>query len=138
MDMTAPGGVERRSLTSLFSDLWRETTALVHEEAELAKAEVSEKVTQIGSGVAAIAIGGAIIFSGFLVLLAAAVGALYMVLDTDHRIWMAPLIVGVVVLVLGFVALAIGRRELKARNLAPDMTLQSMRDNANLVKGHVQ
>jgi hypothetical protein len=138
MDMTAPGGVERRSLTSLFSDLWRETTTLVHEEAELAKAEVSEKVTQLGSGVAAIAIGGAIVFSGFLVLLAAAVGALYMMLDTEHRIWMAPLIVGVVVMVLGFVALYIGRRELRAGNLAPKLTLQSMQNNADLVKGHVQ
>ena len=35
---------ETRSLIALFSDLWRETSTLVHEEAELAKAELSEKV----------------------------------------------------------------------------------------------
>lgn len=131
-------GPERRSLMSLFADLWRETATLVHEEAELAKAEMSEKVNQLSSGLAAILIGGAIVFSGFLVLLGAAVGALYMTLSTEHRIWIAPLVVGLVVAVLGFIALAAGRRELKARNLVPDMTVESMQRNAQLVKGHIQ
>ncbi len=134
--MDPPNGADNRSLMGLFSDLWRETSTLVHDEAELAKAEISEKVSQLGSGAAAIAIGGAIVFSGFLVLLGAAVGALYMMMSTDHRIWLAPLIVGLVVVVLGFVALAAGRKELKAENLAPQRTLDSMRDNAQFVRGH--
>jgi hypothetical protein len=139
MDSTTPfEGAERRSLMSLFTDLWRETATLVHEEAELAKAEMSEKVSQFGTGLAAILVGGAIVFSGFLVLLGAAVGALYMMMSTDHRIWIAPLVVGLVVAVLGFIALAAGRRELKARNLAPEKTIDSMQRNAELVKGHVQ
>lgn len=138
METTAPRNGEGRSLAGLFSDLWRETSTLVHQEAELAKAEISEKVSQVGTGAAAMAVGGAILFSGFLVLLGAAVGALYLLLDTEHRVWLAPLIVGVVVMVIGFIALAVGRKELKARNLAPQHTLDSMRDNAQFVKGHVQ
>jgi xanthine/uracil permease len=138
MDTTAPRSGETRSLAALFSDLWRETSTLVHQEAELAKAEISEKVSQVGTGAAAIAIGGAIVFAGFLVLLGAAVGALYLMLDTEHRVWLAPLIVGVVVMVIGFIALAVGRKELKTRNLAPSHTLDSLRDNAQFVKGHVQ
>jgi hypothetical protein len=138
MDTTTAGrSPEGRSLISLFSDLWRETSALVHEEAELAKAELSEKVSQVGTGVAAVAIGGAIVFSGFLVLLGAAVGALFLVLDTEHRVWLAPLIVGLVVVVLGFIALAMGRKELKANNLAPTRTLDSMRASAQQLKGHL-
>jgi hypothetical protein len=138
MDTTASRNPEGRSLISLFSDLWRETSALVHEEAELAKAELTEKVSQVSTGVAAVAIGGAIVFSGFLVLLGAAVGALFLVLDTEHRVWLAPLIVGLVVVVLGFIVLAMGRKELKANNLAPSRTLDSMRQSADLVKGHLQ
>ena len=145
MDSTTTPGMESpqrsgetRSLMALFSDLWRETSTLVHDEAELAKAEISEKVSQLGSGAAAIAIGGAIIFAGFLVLLGAAVGALYLMMSTEHRIWIAPLIVGVVVVVIGFIALAVGRKELKAENLAPTRTMDSMRDNAQLVQGHLQ
>ncbi len=143
MDMTAPRDSTRRDqdarpLMSLFGDLWRETSTLVHDEVELATAEISEKVSQLGTGAAAIAVGGAIVFAGFLVLLGAATGALYMMMSTEHRIWLAPLIVGLVVVVLGFVALGIGRSELKAKNLAPQRTIDSMRDNAELVKGHVQ
>ncbi|HEX2199531.1 MAG TPA: phage holin family protein, partial [Burkholderiales bacterium] len=56
---------QSRSLVGLFSDLFRETSTLVHEEAQLAKAEISEKVSQLGAGVAAIAPRGAIMLAGF-------------------------------------------------------------------------
>ena len=64
---------ERRSLIGLFSDLWRETSALFRAEAELAKAELSEKVSQATAGVTSLAIGGLVAFAGLLVLLDAAV-----------------------------------------------------------------
>lgn len=128
---------EGRSLIALFSDLWRETSTLVHEEAELAKAEISEKVSQVGTGVAAIAIGGAIVFAGFIVLLFAAVNGLAMMLPPDHAEWLAPLIVGLAVMLIGFIALAKGRSELKASNLTPERTAESLRRDGQLVKEHV-
>jgi hypothetical protein len=129
---------EGRSLIALFSDLWRETSTLVHEEAELAKAEMSEKVSQVGTGVAAIAIGGAIVFAGFIVLLLAAVNALELMLPPEHADWLAPLIIGLAVIVIGFIALAAGRHELKAGNLRPERTMQSLRRDGELVKEHVR
>jgi hypothetical protein len=128
----------QRSLIGLFGDLWRETSTLVRDEAELAKAEISEKISQLGAGVAEIAAGGAILFAGFIVLLFAAVGALEMLIDSEHAIWMAPLIVGLVVMIAGFIALQKGRKEMKAENLAPRRTLQSLRDDAQLAKEHVK
>src|SRR5688572_15846279 len=95
-----------RSLMALFSDLLRETSSLVHNEAELAKVEISEKVSQVGNGLA------------------------------EHADWLAPLIVGVVVMVLGFVALQRGRRNVKPDNLAPERTMESLRRDAQMVKGH--
>lgn len=129
---------EGRSLIALFSDLWRETSALVHNEAELAKAEMSEKVSQVGTGVAAIAIGGAIVFAGFIVLLLAAVNGLALMLPPEHAGWLAPLIVGLAVIVLGFIALGTGRHELKATNLKPARTMDSLRRDGELVKEHVR
>jgi hypothetical protein len=129
---------EGRSLIALFSDLWRETSTLVHEEAELAKAEISEKVSQVGTGVGAIAIGGAIVFAGFIVLLLAAVNGLALLLPPDHAAWLAPLIVGLAVMVLGFVALNHGRHELQASNLKPERTMHSLRRDTELVKEHVR
>jgi hypothetical protein len=138
METAAHAGIERRSLVNLFADLLRETTTLVHQEVQLAKAEMSEKVTDISSGLVAMAIAGAVLFAGFLVLLGAIVGAIYLAMSTEHRVWIAPLTVGVVVLVIGFITLAAGRRQLTARHLAPDRTLDSLRRNAELVKGHLQ
>jgi len=129
---------QERSLLSLFSDLWRETTTLVHEEAELAKAELSEKVSQVTTGAGEIAAGGAILFAGFIVLLLAAMGALELMLPTEHAIWIAPLIVGLVVMIVGYIALARGKKQMQAESLAPQRTLESLKRDARLAKEHLK
>src|SRR5947207_1415983 len=83
-----------RTLIGLFSDLWRETSTLVHDEVELARVEVSAKVGQIRSGIAVLATATVILFAGFLILLLAAVNALALVLPEDSAAWLAPLLVG--------------------------------------------
>lgn len=127
----------RPSLGSLFSDLWRQTTTLVQEEAELAKAEVSDKVSQAASGAGTMAAGGAVLYAGFLALLVAAANALMFVLPAEHALWLSPLIVGVVVMAVGFAIYASGRSDLKARNLRPSRTMQSLRRDGQLVKEHI-
>ena len=140
MDTTAPRHTqaENRSLIALFSDLFRETSTLVHQEAELAKAEISEKVSEVGKGIAALAIGGAILIAGFMLLLFAAANGLAMMLPEEHANWIAPLIVGLAVMVLGFIALGIGKRELSGTNLTPSRTMDSLRQDGQLVKEHVK
>jgi putative superfamily III holin-X len=128
---------ENRSLISLVADLFRETSTLVHQEAELAKAELSEKVSEVGKGIAAIAIGGAILFAGFIVLLLAACNGLAMMLPEQHAGWLAPLIVGLAVMVLGFIAVGIGKHELSGSNLKPSRTMESLRQDSQLVKEHL-
>jgi hypothetical protein len=127
-----------RTLVGLFMDLWRETSTLVHDEVELARAEVSEKVSQVGTGVAVVATAAAVLFAGFLMLLFAAVNALAVTLPEESAPWLAPLLVGVAVVIIGFIALAMGRAELKARNLKPERTLQSLRNDREMVKEHIK
>ena len=124
-----------RSLVGLFSDLLRESSTLVQEEAALAKAEISEKVSQLGSGAAAI--GAAILFAGFIVLLFAAVNALAMFLPPEHAAWLAPLVIGLIVMIVGYIALSKGRKEFKAESLKPSRTMDSLRRDTELVKGHL-
>ena len=125
-----------RSLMGLFADLWRETQTLVHQEAQLAKAEISQKVSQVASGAGEIAAGGAVLFAGFIVLLFAAVGALELMLDTEHSVWLAPLIVGLVVMIIGYVLLSRGRTQISAEKLAPERTMESLQRDARLAKEH--
>jgi hypothetical protein len=127
---------EGRSLIALFSDLWRETSTLVHKEAELAKAEMSEKVSQVSTGLAELAIGGLIVFAGFIVLLIALSNGLAHVLPEEQADWLAPLIVGAVVMVFGFIALMRGKSNVKPESMAPERTMESLRRDAQMVKGH--
>lgn len=127
-----------RSLVSLFADLWRETSTLVHDEVELARVEVSEKIDKAGTALAVIATAAVFLFAGFLILLLAAVNALAILLPEEMAPWLSPLIVGVVVLVAGLIALSKGRHDLSVRNLKPEKTLESVRRDSEMVKEHVK
>jgi hypothetical protein len=72
------------------------------------------------------------------VLLGAAVGALWRVLPPDMAPWLAPLIVGAIVAIVGGVMLSGGLKKLKAENLKPERTLQSLRADRDLAKEHLQ
>jgi uncharacterized membrane protein YqjE len=127
-----------RSLVSLFMDLWRETSTLVHDEIELARVEVSEKIDKAGTALAVIATAAVFLFAGFLMLLLAAVNALAILLPEDMAPWLSPLAVGVVVLFAGLIALSKGRHDLSARNLKPERTVESVKRDGELVKEHVK
>jgi hypothetical protein len=127
----------RRPLVGLFSEVWRDSATLIRKEAELAKTEIAEKVAQAGTGIASIAVGGVICFAGFLLVLFAAVGAVAMALPEDYAPWLAPLIVGAVVLAAGATLLLIGRGKLKNGNFKPSRTTRSVRRDAEVVKEHL-
>lgn len=126
-----------KPLSGLVADLWRESADLLREEAALAKAELSEKGSQLGLGMAWLAAGAAILLAGTFFLLAAGVAALAMALPEDHAAWMAPLIVGIVVAVLGAVIMARGRRNLAPDKLKPTQTARSVRKDVEVLKEHM-
>jgi len=129
-----PGPKAERSIGSLFSDLARETSLLFRQEVALAKAEASEKVAQLGVGAGLVAAGGVVAFAGFLALLAAAVLGLSKVVEP----WLAALIVGVVVLVVGAALAWIGKTRLTADKLTPRRTIRSLQDDAAWAKEQVR
>jgi len=128
----------RRPLVGLISDLWRESATLLRDEAELAKSEVSEKMSQLGTGIGSLALAGAVLFGGFLLILFAAVGLTAKVLPDEQAQWLAPLLVGVVVLFIGWMLLSAGRNKLKGGNLTPSRTVRSVQRNAEVVKEHIR
>lgn len=121
---------EDKSLTKLISDLARDTSTLVRKEVQLAKAEISEKVSQLRSGIVQVAVGGFVAFAGFLFLLLAATYALTAVVPD----WAAALIVGGVVVVVGLIMVMQGSSNLKAENLTPTRTADSLRKDKDFAK----
>lgn len=135
---TQRGTRQPGALAALFSDLWRDTTTLVQQQTDLAKAEASEKLNQMALAIGAIAAAGAVVFAGFIILLMSAVNALAPHLPPQYAPWLAPLIVGLVIIVVGYIMFASGRKALEAQNLKPERSVESMRRTTAMVKEHVQ
>lgn len=136
-DVGSAGSGAQPALGALFSRLFRQSVALVQEEVELAKAEVGEKASLAASGATRLAIGAAVAYAGFLALLVAMANGLVLVLPPEHAIWLAPLIVGVVVMIVGLILLQSGKGDLKAKNLKLSRTMHSLRRDGQVVKEHL-
>jgi len=118
---------EDRSLGDLFADLSRDTTTLVRQEIELAKTEMTQKATRVGKDVGFLAVGGAIAYAGVLAFVAACVLALHLIIDSW---WLSALIVAIVVAGIGYFMVRKGLDNLRAGNLAPTQTLDSLKQDA--------
>ena len=58
------------------------------------------------------------------------------ILPEEQADWLAPLIVGAVVMVFGFIAVLRGRSNVKPESLAPQRTMESLRRDADMMKQH--
>lgn len=128
---------EERPLSALISDLSHETTDLMHQEMALAKAEISDKISQLGAGAAALVLGGVVLFAGFLKVLNAISAWLIQVLPPQWD-WLAPLAVGLVVAIVGVIALQRGRSKLRTVDLTPRRTVESLTRDKEFVKEQAQ
>lgn len=126
---------EQRSLGSLIGDLAHETTTLVRKEVELAKSEMSEKIDKVTSALGSMAAGGAVLYAGFLVFLVFCVAGLDAILDRWYPTqWLAPLIVSVVVLAVGYILLRAGQKKIEKDALTPRRTLRSLQRDASFMQ----
>jgi hypothetical protein len=114
------------SLGDLLSDLVRETNTLVRQEFQLAKAELTESATEAGRGIASLLVGGAVAYAGFLAVLAAIILALA---EAGVSWWLAALIVGVVVLIVGYILISRARSALQPSNLMPRRTIETLKED---------
>jgi uncharacterized integral membrane protein len=73
-----------------------------------------------------------------IILLLAATHGLALALPPEHSPWLAPLIVAILAMVIGYAIFAAGRKKLKAHNLTPSRSLDSLRRDGRIVKEHVQ
>ena len=131
-----------RSLGDLLRDLSSETGDLLRKEVELAKAEMSEKAARVGADLGAIAVGGGMALAGALALAYAAIMGLTALLDTflplGVAVWLAPLLVGgvLVMIALGRIRKAVA--DLKETSLAPRQTTHSLQENKEWLKAKIQ
>jgi Putative Actinobacterial Holin-X, holin superfamily III len=125
----ANGDRESQSSFALVRRLTDELTALLRQELALATAEMTRSVRALLGGAASLAIGGAVLYTGLLAMLAAAVIGLATVLQP----WLAALAIGAAVTVIGAVLVAVGVRSLDPSSLKPSRTAESLRRDRDVI-----
>ena len=129
---------EERSIGQLLKELRDETTTLLRQEVDLAKTEMGEKASRVGTNLGSLAMGGAVAFLGALALLAAVVYGLTSLLDQfmslGVAVWLAPLIVGVILAAVGYSLIKKALETLKQESLAPRRTTETLQENKEWLK----
>lgn len=122
---------DERSLGDLFGDLSRQLTTLIRQEIELARTEMTAKVTSAGRDAALIGAGGALAYAGALVLLGAVV---LILIQLGLDAWLSALIVGIVAVGVGYVLIDRGRSRLSEVDIAPERAIATAKDEAEWAK----
>jgi len=125
---------DERSLGDLFSDLSRETTTLVRQEVQLAKAELTQSATEAARGIGMMVAGGAVAYAGLLFLLLAIVFGL---IEAGWDAWLSALVVGLVVVAVGAILVLRARESLKPANLAPRRTVETLKEDQEWAKEQI-
>ncbi len=123
-------GRDDRSLGELFSELSQETTTLVRQEMNLAKAEMSQKASRVGKDVGFMAAGGAVAYAGLLAILAGVIALLGLIIP----LWLSALLVGLVVAGVGYFLVRRGLDALKQEDLAPRETMETLKEDKEWAK----
>ena len=129
-----PEGRDERSIGELFSELANETSTLLRQEVQLAKAEMAETARQAGKDVGYMAAGGALAYAGLLVLLFAVVFGLGQFIP----LWLSALIVGLVVVAIGYGLVHTGLSALKRVDPTPQQTLETLKEDKEWIKRQMQ
>jgi uncharacterized membrane protein YqjE len=126
-----PADLRERPLGELLKQLSEQTTRLVHQELELAKAELTQKGKQAGAGAG---LFGAAAVLGFLAL-AALTTCFILALDAVMPAGLAALIVAVVYGAVAAVLALRGRAKVKqATPPVPEQTIETVKEDVEWAK----
>jgi hypothetical protein len=124
-----------RSVPDMMTDLLGQYATLFRTETRLVRSELSDKVRQVGTGLALVVAGSVLITPGLVVLLGAAVTALQ---EAGLAPPWAALAVGGGVFLVGVILLLVGLNLFKADKLAPTRTIHQIQQDASVAKRQVR
>jgi hypothetical protein len=123
---------QERSIGELFGQLTQDMTLLVRQEVQLARTEMSEKLSRFATNLISVLTGGFVAYVGGLAL----VGALILAVRDLANVSLAfsALIVGAILAIVGYLMLQRGLKELKRVDLAPRRTVETLKDDVQWAK----
>lgn len=124
--------VTPQPVLELMRHLLEQLSTLFRQELDLAMAELSRSLAVVLGDATFVAVGLALLFAGFLVLIFAAVLGLAFAMPA----WLAAVLVGGVVLLIGTLLLGLGLSRFRAANLQPRRITESLRKDKATLTGH--
>jgi hypothetical protein len=125
------GDLRERPVGELMKELASQTSTLVRQELDLAKAEMAQKGKQAGLGVGMFGGAGIVGFIALLALTACFVAAL----ATGMDVWLAALIVAVVYAAIAGALALVGRSRVKeATPPVPEQTVETLKEDVEWAK----
>jgi hypothetical protein len=125
------------SLFGLFGNLKEETKTLIKEEVQLAKTEISEKISKMGHNAISLAIGGFVAYAGVIVFLGGLGLLLAFAFEKLGLSWamsgfIGLALIGLVAAGVGYAFIAKAIKSFSSESMAPEKTIETLKD----VKGH--
>ena len=123
---------QERSIAELFGQLTQDKTLLVRQEVQLARTEMSDKLSRFTNNLISVLAGGFVAYVGGLALVAALILAIRDLANISLAF--SALIVGAILAIVGYVMLQRGLKELRRVDLAPRRTVETLKDDVQWAK----
>ena len=120
-----------RSIGELFSDLSHQTGDLIRQEMRLAKAELSETLSDTGRHAAMIGAGAAI---GLAAVIAAAAAVALLLIELGVAPWLSAVITAALMALTAYLLAQSGLSALRSKNIAPVETMHSLKETTQWLK----
>ena len=127
---------QARSTPELANEVLNDVTLLMKSEGELARAEISNSVTQALAGVASLLVAVGVIIAGLTVVIVAIGTGMVDWFGMD--LWLGLLIAGGIALAIGAVLIGSAKAALDPENLAPTRTAKNLKKDARVVRESIQ
>jgi uncharacterized membrane protein YqjE len=119
----------------LVSELIDDVRWLFHQEIALAKAEIQQGLAQMGRGLAFVSGGGLLLYAALLFIVMSV--PLLLWAFTTMPFWLAALLAGILLMVWGWLMTLWGRRQLAHQLTMPKQTLETLREDVDVIKEHL-
>ena len=129
--MADPRTQTQPSIGELFGELTRETRTLIRQQMELARLELSQRVSRLGKGLTRVVIGGALATGGLLAIVA---GIVLAVTAMGVPAWVSALVVGGALALAGYLVAQQAISAMSRDDLAPQATIETLKENAEWIK----
>jgi membrane protein len=123
------------TLGEMLAELSNDFKRLIQQELQLARLELSRKATSMRRSAILMVAGGMLAYGGFLAVIAAIV---FGIVALGVSYWLASLLTGAGLIVIGYLLIHSSSATMRGGSLAPEHTVETVKEDAQWLKSHTR